>query len=224
MDEIEMPEPQTLISTRHLLIVDKPAGLPVQPARAGGPSIEALFATAGGGGHPAFPAHRLDRDTSGCLLLARSPSALRRLSALFSEREVEKVYHAVVENAPPGAKEGVIDAPLGKVSSREAGWRMEVQPSGKAAKTHWRVLMRSGNNALIEFRPLTGRTHQIRVHATLLGDGAAIVGDRVYGTPSPEGMMLHASMLAFLDPWTDEPISVSSPLPRRFTHLGIAPE
>lgn len=224
MDEMEMPEPQTLISTRHLLIVDKPAGLPVQPARAGGPSIEALFAASGGGGHPAFPAHRLDRDTSGCLLLARSPSALRRLSALFSERDVEKVYHAVVSNAPSDAVEGMIDAPLGKVSSRAAGWRMEVQPSGKAAKTLWRVLARAGNNALVEFRPLTGRTHQIRVHATLLGEGSAIVGDRIYGTPSPEGMLLHASMLSFLDPWTEEPISVSSPMPRRFANFGMPAE
>jgi tRNA pseudouridine32 synthase/23S rRNA pseudouridine746 synthase len=207
-----------LTDARRWLVVDKPAGIAVHPGPRTRDSVEQLLAAATP--RPPLPVHRLDHDTSGCLLLARDRAALRRLSALFSERAATKIYWAIVSGFA-GDGGGVIDQPLAKISSREKGWRMVPERGGLTARTAWRVLARHGSLCAIEFRPETGRTHQIRVHATLLAPGAAIVGDPVYGRSDARGMMLHARALTFVDPWTGQTQTAEAPCPGRFIKLGF---
>ena len=195
------------------IVIDKPAGLPVDAPRRGGDSIVSrLDELRSGFQRTPTPMHRLDQDTSGCLLLARTPKARARFQQAFETRQVEKYYLAVV-GSDVAAGEGVIDVPLAKVSSEEAGWRMVADPAGQTAVTHWRRIAVRDGSALIEFRPLTGRTHQIRAHARE-AFGSGIVGDRVYGLPGGP-MLLHASRLVV--PRTGKPaIDVTAPLPGAF--------
>jgi tRNA pseudouridine32 synthase/23S rRNA pseudouridine746 synthase len=161
-----------------MLIIDKPAGLPVHKGPKGGPSVEEL-AEALRFGLPERPelAHRLDKDTSGCLVLGRHRKALRRLGRLFAEGRIAKTYWAIVQGAPP-ADEGRIELPLGK-RSKIRGWWMKVDPEGLPSITDYRVLGRAGDRTFLELRPLTGRTHQLRVHLAALG--CPILGDAIYG-------------------------------------------
>lgn len=218
----ETPEfPQIIAEGRHWFAIDKPAGLAVHPGPRTAESLEEMLWTLAPNRPTPQPAHRLDRDTSGCLLIARRTSSLRRLSAAFAQGDVEKLYLAIIQN-PPDADTGRVEAPLAKISTRATGWRMRVDRGGKAAVTGWRVLDRQPGRALVAFRPETGRTHQIRVHATLLAPGAAIVGDPLYGSADPLGMMLHAQALDFPDPdGGDGRLHVESPLPRRFREAGF---
>jgi tRNA pseudouridine32 synthase/23S rRNA pseudouridine746 synthase len=156
--------------------------------------------------------HRLDTDTSGCLLFARSPKARASFQRSFEAREVEKYYLAVVA-AEIGEEEGTIDVPLAKHSSAEAGWRMVPDSHGLQAVTLWRRLALRNGTTLVQFQPLTGRTHQIRAHARE-AFGRGIVGDRVYGVPGGP-MLLHASRLVV--PRSGKPaIDVTAPLPDHF--------
>ena len=200
------------------IVIDKPAGLPVDPPRRGGDSLVGRIAELKCGfQRPPVVMHRLDQDTSGCLLLARNPKARAAFQKAFEDRSVEKYYLAVVAGAV-AQDEGEIDLPVAKVSSAEAGWRMVGDPDGQspnsqAAVTRWRKLAAREGRTLVEFRPLTGRTHQIRVHARL-GFGSGIVGDRVYGIPGG-AMLLHASRLVV--PRGAKPaIDVTAPLPEHF--------
>ena len=166
------------IATGSILVIDKPAGIAVHPGPGGGPDLESGFdALRFGLPHPPALAHRLDRDTAGCLVLGRHPKALRRLGALFSGGLVEKVYWAVVEGHPSEA-EGRIETGLRKLT-RGTGWRMVVDPAGQRAVTDYRLLGADGGRAWLELRPRTGRTHQLRVHCAALG--CPVVGDPVYG-------------------------------------------
>ena len=195
------------------IVIDKPAGLPVDAPRRGGESIASRLDELRCG-FRRMPAamHRLDQDTSGCLLLARSPKARAHLQRAFEEHLVEKFYLAIVAGEV-AEEEGTIDLPLSKKSTAEAGWRMVGDPGGQRAVTHWRRLTVRDGRSLIEFRPLTGRTHQIRVHARE-AFGSGIVGDRVYGMPGGP-MLLHASRL--LVPRVGRPsIDVTAPLPEHF--------
>jgi tRNA pseudouridine32 synthase/23S rRNA pseudouridine746 synthase len=166
------------------------------------------------------PAHRLDRDTSGCLMLAKRPAALRRLMQAFAAREVAKAYLAVVAPAPEGDA-GTVDLPLAKRSAPARGWWMEAARDGEPALTRWQVIARTGGTALVRLMPATGRTHQLRVHATALADGAAILGDPVYGRGEPGGLMLHAWRLGFANA-AGKPVEVVAPVPGRFRALGFA--
>lgn len=214
--------PPVLFLDGEALVIDKPAGLAVTRPRSGGDSLEeGLGALRFGFARPPVIAHRLDRDTSGCLLLARNPKALVRFMAAFAAGEVAKTYLAVVEGVPAAA-EGMIDRPLAKVSSREAGWRMVPQAGGKPARTGWRRLAIAGGRALILFAPETGRTHQLRVHAAE-GLGLPIVGDPVYGRPARDGLMLHAWRLRLPRP-AKPPIEAEAPMPARFAAAGFGPE
>ena len=192
---------------QHLIVIDKPAGLAVHPGPRTADSLEDyLPVLALGNQRLPVISHRLDRDTSGCLVLARHPKAVKRVSALFEAGRVGKVYWAVLAGLPD-PDSGTIDAPLLKVSSAEAGWRMVIDKRGKRAVTHWRVLDRAAR--LVEFRPETGRTHQLRVHAASLGH--PILGDPVYGDGKGP-MRLHARHITL--PYDEaEPLSLTASLP-----------
>ena len=199
------------------IVIDKPGGLPVDAPRRGGDSIEARIGELKlGFKRPPVAIHRLDTDTSGCLLLARNPEARRKFQAAFEDGLVEKSYLAVLGGLLE-ADSGTVDLPLAKVSSAEAGWRMVGDSRGKPALTRWKRLAVRDGRTLVEFQPLTGRTHQIRVHARE-GLGVGIVGDRVYGFPGGE-MLLHASRLVVPRQGRDA-IDVSAPLPERFGEWG----
>ncbi|HKX91764.1 MAG TPA: RNA pseudouridine synthase [Sphingomicrobium sp.] len=158
------------------------------------------------------PMHRFDQDTSGCLLLARTPRARAQFQQAFEARQVEKYYAAIIGDDVEGDG-GTIDVALTKRSSAEAGWRMVADPEGQAAVTHWRRLAVRDGRTLVEFRPETGRTHQIRAHARE-AFGSGIVGDRVYGIPGGP-MLLHASRLVVPRP-ARPAIDVAAPLPNYF--------
>jgi RluA family pseudouridine synthase len=173
-----------------MLVIDKPAGLPVHAGPGGGSSLESFFdALRFGLPRPPHLAHRLDRDTSGCLVLGRHPKALRRLGALFAEGRVEKIYWAIVEGVPEPS-EGRIEAALAK-RSHGRGWSMAIDPQGQRAATDYRVLGAADARAWLELKPLTGRTHQIRVHCAALG--TPVAGDPAYGSGrAGEPLLLHA--------------------------------
>ena len=206
------------------VVIDKPAGLPVDTPRAGGNSVETRIEELSlGFKRPPVPMHRLDRDTSGCLLLARNPKARARFQQAFETGAITKSYLAVLDGEVEG-DEGSIELPVAKVSSQKGGWRMVVDEGGKAAVTRWRKLATADGQSLVEFKPTTGRTHQIRVHAAR-GLGAAIVGDPVYSladdadlesmTLPDSGMLLHAWRLV-VPREPKEAIDVTAPVPDRF--------
>ncbi|MBM6580891.1 RNA pseudouridine synthase [Microvirga sp. BT689] len=255
-----------------MLVIDKPAGLPVHPGPKGG---ETLFhhLDALRFGLPRRPeaAHRLDKDTSGCLVLGRHPKAIARLNELFRKNEVDKVYWAVVEGGPQ-ADEGEIDLPLAP-KSPERGWWMKVDPKGQPSLTRWRVLGRSHTSpsrgevaqqvregvetqsmsvlpprpgaltrsdpppqgedeksfTFLELRPITGRTHQLRVHCA--ASGFPILGDPIYGTAprfNGPGLHLHARSVTMPLYPKKPPILVEAPLPahmrERIAACGVIPD
>lgn len=200
------------------LVIDKPAGLPVDRPRDRSQSLEDMLGelTFGFQRLP-LPVHRLDRDTSGCLLLARNPKAHKRFGQAFEAGLVTKRYVAVLDGEPEGDS-GEIDLPLIKISSEEEGWRMTGDPEGKPAFTRWEVIERVKGRAMVAFFPKTGRTHQLRVHAAE-GLGLPILGDPVYGKGGP-AVMLHASLLTV--PREGKPdITAEAPLPLRFHNIGF---
>ena len=199
-----------------ILIIDKPAGIPVHRGPKGGPNLEDGFSQLRFG-LPRAPAlaHRLDKDTSGCLVLGRHRKALDRLGQLFKSGRVGKTYWAVVEGAPE-AESGEIDLALGRLDASR-GWWMQPDPLGLAARTSWKVIGRSPDRRLsfMEFMPHTGRTHQIRVHAQSMG--WPILGDPVYGASGrTTTSMLHLHARAIRLPLQDnkEPIVVQAPPPQ----------
>ena len=210
---------RVLFIDAEALVLDKPAGLAVHAGPATPSSLEDRLAELRFGFQRLpSPVHRLARDTSGCLLLARNPQAHKRFARAFEVGLVEKGYVAVLDGVP-GATGGEVSLPLAKVSTREAGWRMAPDAAGKEAVTQWRLLAVNERRALVLFRPLTGRTHQIRVHAAV-GLGLPIAGDRVYGG-SAGPMLLHALTLKV--PRERKPaIEVRAPLPSAFIAEGFA--
>jgi RluA family pseudouridine synthase len=190
----------------EVLVLDKPAGLPVS-ARSGESLERWLPSLRMGKRRDPQPAHRLDADTAGCLVLGRTAPMLARLNALFAERRVGKTYWAVLRGTLR-EDQGVVDAPLRKVSTKERGWRMEAHAAGDPARTAWRVLGRAPGLTWVELRPETGRTHQLRVHGATLG--APILGDALYGGGDAGGLHLLARAIALpLDP----PLQATAPVP-----------
>ena len=208
-----MLEDRILYIDAEAIVIDKPAGLPVDTPRAGGDSVAARAGELMlGFQREPVAMHRLDRDTSGCLLLARNPKVRARFQQAFEAGTVEKTYLAVVDGVPEGAL-GLIDLPLAKVSTAEEGWRMVPDDTGKSARTRWRKLAERDGQSLIEFSPLSGRTHQIRVHAAR-GLGTPVAGDPVYGARS-DAMLLHSWRIVI--PRTNRPaIDVTAPVPNVF--------
>jgi tRNA pseudouridine32 synthase / 23S rRNA pseudouridine746 synthase len=214
-------EPLTILfEDGEALVIDKPAGLPLDAPRAGGFSLDdRLDELRFGFQRRPAPVHRLDRDTSGCLLLARNPKALKRFSAAFEARLVEKRYLGVIAGAVTG-DEGTIELALSKISSEKDGWRMIPAKKGKPAVTHWRRLSEIGGRTLVEFRPETGRTHQIRVHAAS-GLGCALLGDPVYGNGRGAARtLLHAAGL-MVSREGKQNIIAEAPMPADFRALGF---
>ncbi|HEX5454980.1 MAG TPA: RNA pseudouridine synthase [Stellaceae bacterium] len=194
-----------------VLVIDKPAGIPVHAGPGGGPNLEHWFPLLRFGlPRPPALAHRLDRDTSGCLVLGRHPKALRRLGRLFSEGRVEKVYWAVVAGEPREA-EGRIEAALAKQPRGTVGWRMIADPDGQHAVTDYRVLATDAGRSWLELRPRTGRTHQVRVHCALLG--CPVVGDPAYGGPEGMPLQLHARAITLPLYPAREPVAAEAPVP-----------
>jgi 23S rRNA pseudouridine1911/1915/1917 synthase len=200
----------------HLLVVDKPAGLVVHPARGHheGTLAQLLAGRVAGGEDPerAGIVHRLDRDTSGLLVVARSDEVHRRLQALIQSRQLEREYLALVQGRPP-ARSGTIEAPIG----RDPRVRTRMAVGGnfpREARTRFTLERSLGGYSLLRLRLDTGRTHQIRVHLKSIGHPVA--GDPEYGTAGLLGLerqFLHATRLAFPHPVTGEPVEVHSPLP-----------
>jgi tRNA pseudouridine32 synthase/23S rRNA pseudouridine746 synthase len=208
-----------------MLVVDKPAGVPVHRGPKGGGSLEDHFdALRFGLPRPPALAHRLDKDTSGCLVLGRHRKALAHLGLLFKHGKVGKTYWAVVEGGPD-ADEGTIDLPLGRLNE-ERGWWMKPDPHGLPSVTTWRVLGRSAAGALpvnaepekrrtwLALTPVTGRTHQLRVHCA--ASGWPIAGDNVYGTAprfTEPPQMLHAREVVVPVSKNKPPVRVIAPVP-----------
>jgi tRNA pseudouridine32 synthase/23S rRNA pseudouridine746 synthase len=212
-----------------MLVVDKPAGLPVHRGPKGGGSLEDYFdALRFGLPRPPALAHRLDKDTSGCLVLGRHRKALAHLGLLFKHGKVGKTYWAVVEGGPD-ADEGTIDMPLGRLDQTR-GWWMKPDPHGLPSVTIWKVLGRSIADApptdaepesdtqkrftWLALTPVTGRTHQLRVHCA--ASGWPIVGDNIYGnaprfTWPPQ--MLHAREVVIPISKNKPPVRVVAPAP-----------
>jgi tRNA pseudouridine32 synthase/23S rRNA pseudouridine746 synthase/23S rRNA pseudouridine1911/1915/1917 synthase len=193
-----------------MLIIDKPAGLPVHAGPGGGPNLEQdLDALRFGLPNPPALAHRLDRDTSGCLVLGRQRKGLSRLGRLFQEGLVEKTYWAITGTVPT-EREGRIDLALRKITNR-SGCKMLTDPAGQGAITAYRVLGTGDGLAWIECKPKTGRTHQIRVHLAALG--APLLGDKQYGDRS--GRPLHLLARAITVPlYPKKPaIAAQAPVP-----------
>jgi tRNA pseudouridine32 synthase / 23S rRNA pseudouridine746 synthase len=219
---------QILFIDGEAIIIDKPSGLPVDAPRDGSISLENhLQSLTFGFRRWPVAAHRLDRDTSGCLLLARNPKAAGRFTRAFEERAVTKTYLAVLAGIP-ATTQGSIDLALRKISTAEQGWRIIGAPGGardaKAAISHWQVIAVHQGKALVRFTPETGRTHQLRVHA-LEGLGHAIMGDPVYGDARGAGRtLLHAESLS-LPRSGKPPVAAYAPFPPDFAAQGfVAPE
>ena len=199
-----------------LLVVDKPAGVVVHPARGHqtGTLAQALEGVAAGGEDAARAGivHRLDRDTSGLLVVAKHEAAHRTLKAALQKREITREYLALVEGRPP-ARTGTIDAPLGR--DRKIRTRISTETDDpRSAVTHFVLEQALASTSLLRVTLQTGRTHQIRAH--LLAIGHPVAGDPEYGTAGLLGLQrqfLHAARLAFTQPTTGAPIDVSSPLP-----------
>jgi 23S rRNA pseudouridine1911/1915/1917 synthase len=232
------PEPiplAILYEDESLAVVDKPAGMPAHPTRhhKGGTLANALAYHFNRDRRPADPwvrpglPHRLDRATSGLMVVAKTQRALSRLTVQFQERQVEKRYLALVYGHVV-ADEGVIDAPIGRDPERRPRWR--VTPEGRPAQSRFRVRERRRAFTLLELEPVTGRTNQLRLHC--VHHGHPIVGDAEFGLdlvaglyaavaarhPPPPRLFLHAHTLAFTHPLHGTPLRFEAPLPPELSH------
>jgi 23S rRNA pseudouridine1911/1915/1917 synthase len=214
--EPERMELRLAYEDEHLLVVDKPAGLVVHPApgHATGTLVHGLLGRAAGGDEPKRPGivHRLDRDTSGLLVVARSEEAHRRLQRLVRARELVREYQALVRGRPR-SRGGRIEAPIGRDRSDPTRHSLDTA-APRDAVTHFEVEELLRSHALLRVRLETGRTHQIRVHLAAIE--LPVSGDPAYGVAGDLGLerqFLHASRLAFPHPVTGERLEVRSPLP-----------
>jgi tRNA pseudouridine32 synthase/23S rRNA pseudouridine746 synthase len=202
-----------------MLIIDKPTGVAVHKGPKGGPSLEDDFpALQFGLPKPPALAHRLDRETSGCLVLGRHRKALANLSDLFRHGKVGKTYWAIVEGGP-AEQEGRIDLALSKLDDNR-GWWMKINPDGLPSSTTWKVMGRADGLTWLALEPLTGRTHQLRVHCAAMK--WPIVGDPIYGTAPRTGgprLQLHAREVTVPLYKNREPIKTTAPVPAHMHEL-----
>ena len=228
------PDPPPIDLTQRLLhrdgmvlIIDKPAGVAVHRGPKGGGALDDHFDQLRFG-LPRDPAlaHRLDKDTSGCLVLGRHHKALVLLGKLFKAGKVGKTYWAIVEGGPK-VNEGLIDLPLGRLDESR-GWWMKHDPAGLPSQTRWKILGQGVDGAgkalaWLELEPLTGRTHQLRVHCA--ASGFAIVGDAIYGSAARSGgpgLQLHAHSVNVPLAKNGPPVEASAPVPEHMRALLAA--
>jgi len=213
-----MWEKYVLFIDGEAIVIDKPAGLAVHPGAKTPESLEDyLKHFRFGFQREPLPVHRLDRDTSGCLLLARNPKAHKSFQRAFEDKKVAKTYLAILDGVP-AAESGRIEIPLGKVSTAAEGWRMVADEKGKPSVTEWRTVAVRDGRAAVLFSPETGRTHQIRVHAAD-GTGVPIAGDPVYGAGRGP-MLLHALSIR-VERVGKPPVEATAPLPPTFVQAGF---
>jgi 23S rRNA pseudouridine1911/1915/1917 synthase len=218
-----------LYEDEHLIVINKPAGLVVHPAagHSDGTLVNALLAHCtelsgiNGTQRPGI-VHRLDKDTSGVMVVAKNDRAHQDLQAQIQAKTARREYLGIVRGVPKG-EYGVIDAPIARHKSDRK--KMAVMENGRKAITHWQISERLGNYTLVKFDLDTGRTHQIRVHSAYMG--WAIAGDPVYGYPNKEtsqylaGQALHAWRLTFTHPVSGEVMENIAPLPESFEKLLV---
>jgi tRNA pseudouridine32 synthase / 23S rRNA pseudouridine746 synthase len=207
-------DPVVLFRDHRFVVLDKPAGLAVHPGPSGGPSVEDWFPLLSRRKDGPWLAHRLDADTSGCLVIALRHAALLEAQACFASGTARKIYWAVVVGDVEGDR-GVITAPLRRQTG-PSGWRMVIdRVDGQAAVTEWRVLGRATGMTWLELHPTTGRTHQVRVHCLALG--APIRGDQRYGGMNGGLHLLARSIRLPLDPPLE---ATADPPPHMIAALG----
>ena len=207
-----------------ILVINKPAGMAVHPGRGPAPNLEAYLPKLQYDlPTPPELAHRLDMETSGCLILGRNRHGLRTLGTLLDTQQLMKVYHALVHGRP-SADQGRIDMALSNLTGKSYHWRMKCDPEGKPAVTDYEVIKTFAGYSLLKLTPLTGRTHQLRVHCAYLG--CPIVGDPVYGNAAldeplraPTGLHLHASQLTIPLYYKKPPLVIEAPLPERMERM-----
>ncbi|NLA82133.1 MAG: RluA family pseudouridine synthase [Clostridiaceae bacterium] len=226
-EEVKAPVMESLPLTvlyedEWFVILDKPAGLVVHPApgHAAGTLVNAILASypglsdLAGQDRPGI-VHRLDKDTSGLILIARNNEIHRKLAELFRKSEIERVYEAVVHGRPQ-VDRGLIDLPIARAHVNRK--KMMVREDGKASRTSFEVISSKGDHSHLRCQLLTGRTHQIRVHLAYIGH--PVLGDSLYGgrkkAQDPPYQLLHARRLSFTHPMTGKPVDCQSPLPPRF--------
>ena len=208
-----MPEPRIVLDDPDFVVIDKPPGLTVHPGagQADGTLLDWLAAELPETGklerHGLV--HRLDKDTSGILLVGKNAASAAALSKQFQDRTVEKTYLALVRGLPT-EREAELDAPIARHHADRK--KFAVRPDGKASVTRYKVIEELNGYALLEVQPQTGRTHQIRVHLAAMGN--PIVGDATYGSTDhgPWRQFLHAAKLSFTHPKTGKPVTVEAPL------------
>ena len=216
-----------LFEDRSVLAIDKPAGwmlVPVSWQRTAWNLQAAILSSIAAGDFWARSrnlkflkyVHRLDAETSGILLFAKSPGALRTFGDLFETRRMEKVYLAVTDRVP---KQSHWTCRLSLAPDQERIGRARVDPKGKPAETDFRLVTTVGGRHLIEARPYTGRTHQIRVH--LAAAGCPVLGDELYGRPDPAGLALRAVGLAYVDPFIRRPVAIRASVNEFLVKFGF---
>lgn len=212
-EALEVP---VLFEDKWLLVVNKPAGMPVHPSpgHSSGTLVHALLGRGLAGGESFRPGvvHRLDKDTSGLLVVAKAAEVHRRLVAMMRQRTVERRYLALVHGGF-ACESGTIEAPVGRDPARRKAMTIGGS-AAREARTHFRVLDRFSEFTLVEVRLDTGRTHQIRVH--FLGIGHPVAGDPTYGRRDPLGIgrqFLHSARLTLIHPMTEQQLDVEAPLP-----------
>ena len=203
---------EILFQDDHLLVLDKPSGLLSVPGR--GPELQDCLSVRVQAAFPqALVVHRLDRDTSGVMVMALDPETQRALNRQFAERTVEKCYVAVVAGSPM-ASEGLIDLPMRKDFDQPPCQKIDLV-AGRPARTRWRLVERQGDRSRLEVRPLTGRSHQIRLHLATIRH--PILGDPLYAPPEACAMsrrlLLHATELSLTHPATNSRHTWSSKCP-----------
>lgn len=224
----EALQARVLYRDEAMLVLDKPYGIAVHGGPKGGVTLDD-FLPALTFGKASLPqlAHRLDRETTGCLVLGRDKPALQRLGALFAKGLVKKTYFALVCGVPR-ARSGDIDLALARKSHDKRSWWMKVDPSGDASLTRYHVLAEAEGLSFMALRPETGRTHQLRVHCAAMG--FPIAGDRIYGgdraMAASHALMLHAGRLVIPFFHKQQPLEVTAALPAAMSiylaGLGIA--
>ncbi len=207
-EEEEEKDNNILFEDDYIMIYNKPAGLTSD--------IKGL------GRH--FPAyeivHRLDKETTGAIIFAKTPEAAEKIKELFKKREIHKVYHVIIDGIPR-TKSGIIESHIGKVQARGdyVLWGSVKPEDGREAKTSWRLIKPGKSASLVYCEPITGRTHQIRVHMKEMG--FPVLGDYRYQRQfrcsySPNRLMLHAASISFMHPFTKKKIFVEAPTPEDF--------